>query len=684
MSYMSFFNIRPGLKSSRYIYSEFHSLLSPIKMSQNSYNICADGANLTITCLSMNRVSLTEKLIRSIYACIPNFKGIVLIVDNGSDSSELSTLKSIIKEIPLKIELIELGSNYGVSGGRNKTLDYISTDWAMMLDNDIYFINNPLPKLECDIAELGCHFINMSLLEPDRETLFSHGGNLYIGVEGNCIRVGADSVCLPVKISDYETDSFLSTFLFGGASTVNINTLKKLGGYDENMFIGFEDIDLSIRIFREGLKIGNCGAVSLVHDHPKPNTESDILYEQKRFTREILKKSADYLEKKYGMIFWSAPIDDWLEGKHQSLGVKDIKVQDEKCDVEYVSKISLPTRPKIALIIDAENWAFANIANQLVSNLSHFYDFTIIATEVVENISQVIMMTREYDITHFFWRESLRLIYDTYYINYNSGLGYSPEQYADTYLKDRIISSSVYDHLFLSDEEISKRHDFYNSLITAYTVSSSKLWDIYTQISSYPKPTVLAEDGVDLSKFYPDKLERFVDISDRDLIIGWAGNSKWAAEKEDFKGYNSLLKPAVEILQKEGLKIVLHTADRQLGFIPHDEMIEYYNKIDLYVCPSKIEGTPNPVLESMACGVPVISTDVGVVRDAFGPLQQQWILEERSLEALINKLRDFYNRRNLLLSQLSAENIESIKHWGWDVKSKNFKKFFDLLLQQRN
>lgn len=87
------------------------------------------------------------------------------------------------------------------------------------------------------------------------------------------------------------------------------------------------------------------------------------------------------------------------------------------------------------------------------------------------------------------------------------------------------------------------------------------------------------------------------------MRVGWAGNSKWAGELEDFKGYHSLLKPAVEQLQSEGLNIELVLADRQLGFIPHDEMVKYYSQIDVYVCPSKIEGTPNPVLESMACGV---------------------------------------------------------------------------------
>lgn len=681
---MEILNTLPGLKSANYVYSDLHSLLEKCDSVHSGFNIGKNGVNLTITCLSMNRISLTEKLIRSVLECIPNYQGKFLIIDNGSSANELALLADIIKEIPIDIKLVELGQNYGVSGGRNRTLEHVETEWVMFLDNDIFFINNPLPRLQNDISRLGCHFINMPLLDPDGETLFARGGNIFVSIEDNSIHIGAGSACVQEKVSHYDTECFLSTFLFGGASVMNLNTLKKMGGYDENMFIGFEDIDLSIRLFQAGMKVGTCGAISLIHDHPKPSSDDDIAYERTRFTRNILKKSADYLEQKHGMIFWSAPVDDWLEQKHSTLDVgtkgETVEVKDQLVNKPTFS----PAKPKVALIIDTENWAFSNIANQLVNNLSASYEFSIIPTEIVENISQLLMMTKDYDITHFFWRESLRLIQDSYFESYNLQLGYTREQFYDAYLKERVITSSVYDHLFLTEAEITARNDFYNSLITAYTVSSSKLLDIYSSIPSYPKPLVLAEDGVDLTLFYPSNESRYKKIAERPLIIGWAGNSKWAGEQEDFKGYHSLLKPAVEMLQAEGLSIQLHLADRQLGFIPHKEMVKYYNQIDLYVCPSKIEGTPNPVLESMACGVPVISTDVGVVRDAFGPLQQHWILEERELSVLVNRLREFYHNREKLIPELSAENIESIKSWGWDVKAQNFKKFFDSVLAHRN
>src|SRR5690606_29147813 len=146
------------------------------------------------------------------------------------------------------------------------------------------------------------------------------------------------------------------------------------------------------------------------------------------------------------------------------------------------------------------------------------------------------------------------------------------------------------------------RDPLFNQILSGYSVSSKRLFEAYKNISSYPPPTQLAEDGVDLMLFKPKNLDRFQEAESRPMVIGWAGNSKWSAEREDFKGFHSILQPAVEQLQREGLRIKTCYADRQDAFIPHDEMPNYYAQIDVYVCPSKIEGTPNPILESMACG----------------------------------------------------------------------------------
>jgi glycosyltransferase involved in cell wall biosynthesis len=181
--------------------------------------------------------------------------------------------------------------------------------------------------------------------------------------------------------------------------------------------------------------------------------------------------------------------------------------------------------------------------------------------------------------------------------------------------------------------------------------------------------------------FTPRNLHRFDAVPSRDLVVGWVGNSKWAAELEDFKGVHTILKPALERVVQEGANIKPFLADRQERLISHHQMPEYYGEIDVLVCTSKIEGTPNPVLEAMACGVPVISTDVGIVPQAFGPIQKQFILEERSSEALAAALMKVRSNPSML-REMSQENLQQIQAWDWPIKARLFGQYFEELLRK--
>ena len=189
-------------------------------------------------------------------------------------------------------------------------------------------------------------------------------------------------------------------------------------------------------------------------------------------------------------------------------------------------------------------------------------------------------------------------------------------------------------------------------------------------------------DGVDLSLFRPKALDRFDTIASRPVRVGWVGHSAWASTLEDFKGVNTILKPALKELQEEGLPLVADFADRKDQFIPHIKMPDYYAGIDVLICTSKIEGTPNPVLEAMACGVPVITTDVGIVPDVFGPKQKEYILRERSVACLKEAIRRLL-AQPAQFQELSSENLESIKGWDWSRRAEAFADYFNSLVEDR-
>jgi glycosyltransferase involved in cell wall biosynthesis len=69
--------------------------------------------------------------------------------------------------------------------------------------------------------------------------------------------------------------------------------------------------------------------------------------------------------------------------------------------------------------------------------------------------------------------------------------------------------------------------------------------------------------------------------------------------------------PEEERCKKLVTRLAIMNRVKFLDYIPHDELPKYYNAADVYVLSSIWEEWSNTVMEAMACGLPVIATDVG-------------------------------------------------------------------------
>lgn len=699
-------NLSIGLQQATYLYDERQFVLSDASAGAYGPNIGSDGRNLTISFLSLNRAKLSIKLLQSIARHFVNFAGEVLIGDNGSDPAQLDELKAYVATFPYSCRIIEFGRNYGVAGGRNRIMAEARTDWVISVDNDIFFIQNPIAQIQNELATLGCHFMSFALLNPDRQSLYSYGACLQAVFQGDRPRLTIKPILPGAKLNslaDIPKSAFLCTFLFGGAAILNRHSFNRLGGFDDAMLIGFEDIDFSLRLFREGMKVGTSALQFLVHDHPKAESTSDADYERTRFARKTLYDSALHLEAKTGFRIWGDDVENWMRSNEKKQGWASNGAGDD--ETRAAAAPATIRRPRIALITDTDQWAFANISRQLKKHLSDRFEFEVFPLVTLGEIEKsrwhstncsghfadggasalgmALVAAENFDVIHIFWREFLTIVDTPVLEAYANRLGMTYADFRRRFIEGKQITISVYDHLFLGADDIEHRRKMFTELASSYYVSSNRLRRIYEQIPSYPPPAAVLPDGVDLTVFKPQNLERFDNVGKRPLRIGWVGHSGWASSIEDFKGVNTILVPAIEELRAEGMLIEQHFADRKVSFTPHARMPDYYAGIDVLICTSKIEGTPNPVLEAMACGVPVISTDVGLVPEVFGPKQLPFMLSERSIPCLKDAIRRLA-ADPALPRTLSTENLERIKEWDWSKKAEGFVAFFQGVLEAKS
>jgi glycosyltransferase involved in cell wall biosynthesis len=98
-----------------------------------------------------------------------------------------------------------------------------------------------------------------------------------------------------------------------------------------------------------------------------------------------------------------------------------------------------------------------------------------------------------------------------------------------------------------------------------------------------------------------------------------------------------------EALENLARELGLADSVRFAGNIPHDGLRYWYSAADVFCLASSREGWPNVVLESLACGVPVVATNVGGIPEIIRS-QTVGIVTERSVNAITDGISQALHR----------------------------------------
>ena len=171
------------------------------------------------------------------------------------------------------------------------------------------------------------------------------------------------------------------------------------------------------------------------------------------------------------------------------------------------------------------------------------------------------------------------------------------------------------------------------------------------------QPVYYTPNGVD-TEFFRPAMSSSPPAPTRALRVGWAGSL--TNHGTEHRGVHQYIAPAVAAI--EGAE--LHLAAREQQWRDQEEMLDFYQALDVYVCASGSEGTPNPCLEAAACGLPVVTTRVGNMPELIRDGENGFFVERdvADIAAKLARLRDDPGLRDRLGRAARATVVES---WDW-------------------
>jgi N-acetylglucosaminyl-diphospho-decaprenol L-rhamnosyltransferase len=196
----------------------------------------------------------SERLARTLRSLMEQTRPLdVVVVDNGSEDESAALLR---RDFPA-VKLLELGTNLGFGAALNRAVAAHPADSLVFLNNDVEceprFAEALLESLAEDVASVAG-----VLVQERAPTLIDSAG-----IVADATLMGFDYLHgEPLDAALAAPDPLGPT---GGAALYRRAAFEAAGGFDERIFLYYEDLDLALRIAAAGGRCRLAGEARALH-----------------------------------------------------------------------------------------------------------------------------------------------------------------------------------------------------------------------------------------------------------------------------------------------------------------------------------------------------------------------------------------------------------------------------------
>lgn len=227
--------------------------------------------DLSIIIPSFNTKAILSSCLDSIIKNTFNLKYEIIVVENGSQDGSLQMLQKYKKKSQ-KIRLVNARKNLGFGRANNIGAIKSKGEYLLFLNSDTLIIDNALKdsvdilKNHADVGVFSCRLLNSDLSIQESGGHFPNLLNVFawqLGIDDLPLFRSVLSSFHP-HLSQYNKDKKFD-WVTGAFMMVPKKVFKEVGGYDKNIFMYTEEMELTYRIAKLGFRTLSLRKPSIIH-----------------------------------------------------------------------------------------------------------------------------------------------------------------------------------------------------------------------------------------------------------------------------------------------------------------------------------------------------------------------------------------------------------------------------------